>query len=776
MAALHHYRATPADQLRKGWVKRFQPRLWTVDFSRPMMAALSNPAAGMLRVDVEFLTGSDMAGLVWASEDGWSHPLLGYATDRDYRGVTLAFDWVADAGLMPLDALYGPVLTIEGRDAAGLAGVWYVRLWNYVQAGRVTLDFDALRAGFAVGGEAVFAGDIDRMFISLVPAAFGTVADALPERVQAGVELRNLRATGMRSTIAIGDAFLPEHDVRMSSGYDDSYHLAPERLVDQWLALGYRALANHYVGMSHAPALAHVGGGRFEVSGGVCGPALAWHRAFLRAADAAGFAVILSLSFELFDANAPDGWAQRDADGERALTGWSPPSTLLSPCNAAAVEWLCGVAVALTDVADTLGMALKFQVGEPWWWVGPTGRPCFYDAATVARWVAETGDSPPVMRDVLGERSTAERLWLDWLGARLADATLAVVAAVRAGRLAAVESLLLFYAPQVVRADRPDLLRANMPLGWAVPAFDVLQLEDYDFVIAGDEGGMARGRAAVAERLGYAVTEQHYLSGFVLEAEDAGVLWPLIMTAADGAKRRGVAALFLWAWPQIARDGMVAFALGDEGDGGMDAFHDVQFPLEVGLGASGGPAFQTQVTLMASGHEQRNMDWANARLHFDAGIGIRSEADIQALLAFFRARRGQAHGFRFRDPLDHSSAMDGGAVSAFDQSLGVGDGQQLSFGLVKQYGAPGEGEARPIHWPVAGSVRVSVGGVELTEGWAVLADGVLLFDVAPAEGAVIGAGFLFDVPMRFAVDRLDVSLGGWRAGEVPSVPLVEIRQ
>ena len=47
---------------------------------------------------------------------------------------------------------------------------------------------------------------------------------------------------------------------------------------------------------------------------------------------------------------------------------------------------------------------------------------------------------------------------------------------------------------------------------------------------------------------------------------------------------------------------------------------------------------------------------------------------------------------------------------------------------------------------------------------------------APAEGAVIRAGFLFDVPVRFAEDRLDVTGVNFAAGEAPSVPLIELRE
>lgn len=782
MVDVPSYLATSSDQVRTGWVKRFRPSLWTVDFPRPMMAAAHVPAADLLRLELDFLTRADLVGLIWSTRDRWSHPLLAYATDRDLRGCTLSFDYFAGPGVMPLDAVNGAVLTIEGRDAAGAAGTWYVRLWNYAtgtsQAARIVLDMGALRAGFGQSGEAVHVGDVDRMFISMVPSGYDGTAQPLPTAASTYVEFRNWHVSGPRSTLRIGDAFLPEHRVRICSAYDDSYNQAPERLIEQWEALGYRAVVNHYVGMSHFYALAPTSGGRFEVSGSLCGSAAAWHRGLLRAAAQSGFEVILSLSFELFDANAPAEWAQRDIDGNRALTGWQPPSTLLSPCNAAAMSWLAGIAKAFGMLAAAEGARILFQVGEPWWWVGPSERPCFYDSATTSRWAAETGAPPPAMSDVRGVRSPAERAWLDWLGARLGEATMAVRAAAVDGHAAPTVSHLLFYAPQVLDADSPDLRRANMPVAWAWPAWDVLQLEDYSFVTRADASGMARARAAVQLEMGYPVSSQHYLAGFVLEPDRAGEEWPLVSGAARAALDRGVAETFLWAWPQVARDGFVWVSidgLDAEGNEAMDAFHDVRFPLALGFDAVGGPEFSTQVALLASGHEQRNMQWAQARLSYDAGLGVRSEADLVALLGFFRARRGRGFGFRLRDPLDYSSSPDGDLPLPTDQLIGVGDGRTLQFQLVKRYGVDGAEEVRRITRPEPDSVTISIDG-EIVSAWSLGASGVVAFGAAPAIGTEVRAGYLFDVPVRFAVDRLDVSLSGVRSGEAPSVPLVEVRE
>ena len=50
------------------------------------------------------------------------------------------------------------------------------------------------------------------------------------------------------------------------------------------------------------------------------------------------------------------------------------------------------------------------------------------------------------------------------------------------------------------------------------------------------------------------------------------------------------------------------------------------------------------------------------------------------------------------------------------------------------------------------------------------------FDAAPAAGATVSAGFEFDVPVRFAEDRIEISRASFAAGEAPSVPLIEVRE
>lgn len=212
----------------------------------------------------------------------------------------------------------------------------------------------------------------------------------------------------------------------------------------------------------------------------------------------------------------------------------------------------------------------------------------------------------------------------------------------------------------------------------------------------------------------------------------------------------------------------------------MTAFHEILFPLDIALKSAGGPQRRTDVVALGSGREERNARWAHSRRRYDAGYGVKTHQALSQAIAFFEERRGRLHGFRWRDRLDHSSAAPGGAVTALDQIIGYGDGVTATFGLRKTYGADYSPYHRPIEKPVTASVRVAVGGTEASEGSAFTVDvttGVVTFLAGhiPPLSAAVTAGFLFDVPVRFDTDYLEVDLSAFEAGAIPKIPLVEIK-
>lgn len=211
----------------------------------------------------------------------------------------------------------------------------------------------------------------------------------------------------------------------------------------------------------------------------------------------------------------------------------------------------------------------------------------------------------------------------------------------------------------------------------------------------------------------------------------------------------------------------------------MDSFHEIRFPVAVSFGATGGPERRTEIVALTSGREKRNLRLAQSRRRYDAGTGLRSLDDLYDIVAFFEARRGAFHGFRFRDPFDMKSCRPDETPQPADQSLGAGDGATATFQLVKWYGEGGDAYARPISKPAWGTVRVAVAGAERTSPAQFSVDhatGLVTFEpgAIPAAGQEVTAGFEFDVPARFDTERIEVSLSAFKAGQIPSIPILEI--
>ena len=199
----------------------------------------------------------------------------------------------------------------------------------------------------------------------------------------------------------------------------------------------------------------------------------------------------------------------------------------------------------------------------------------------------------------------------------------------------------------------------------------------------------------------------------------------------------------------------------------MTGFAEVQFPPDISYGSSGGPEYATDIVSSLSGHEQRNIQWSQARLRYNVGKGVKTAAQLAALIAFFRARKGRAYGFRFKDWSD---------FRASGEIIGTGNGVQLQFQLAKRYISGGVQETRAIRKPVSGTVQVYKNAVLQTTGISVdHATGMVTFTTAPASGATVSSNFEFDVPVRFDTDRLAATMDSYGTHSWVDIPLVEVR-
>ena len=207
-------------------------------------------------------------------------------------------------------------------------------------------------------------------------------------------------------------------------------------------------------------------------------------------------------------------------------------------------------------------------------------------------------------------------------------------------------------------------------------------------------------------------------------------------------------------------------------------FHEVRFPTSLSFGSVGGPERRTEIVTLSNGFEERNSPCSQSRRRYDAGMGMRSLDDLAAVFEFFETRSGQLYGFRWKDWSDFKSCAPSAEIEAVDQIIGIGDEIRTEFQLVKNYRSGVSVHQRAITKPVENLVKIAVSGEEAIYGTDFSIDyetGLVRFQSPPSEGAEVTAGYHFDVPVRFDTDRIECSVGAFSAGEIPSVPVVEVR-
>lgn len=206
-------------------------------------------------------------------------------------------------------------------------------------------------------------------------------------------------------------------------------------------------------------------------------------------------------------------------------------------------------------------------------------------------------------------------------------------------------------------------------------------------------------------------------------------------------------------------------------------FHDIRFPVDISIASEGGPVRRTQIVNLSSGFEKRNSQWENSKRRFNAGYGVKSLEDIEKIIAFFEARQGRLHSFRWRDPFDWKSCSIAAEPTALDQPVAIGDGTSVQFQLTKTYQSAAQSYKRDVTKPVLSSILIAVENVVQSIPGDVTVDpisGQLTFVTPPAAGAVITAGFEFDIEVRFDTDELSISLTSLQAGDIPSIPVMEV--
>jgi uncharacterized protein (TIGR02217 family) len=180
------------------------------------------------------------------------------------------------------------------------------------------------------------------------------------------------------------------------------------------------------------------------------------------------------------------------------------------------------------------------------------------------------------------------------------------------------------------------------------------------------------------------------------------------------------------------------------------SYHNVLWPFGFGEGSSGGPETRTRIaTQPSSGAESRVQQWQNPRWRYQVSLANRTPDQLRAIQAFLVARRGRLNAFKVRDPLDFTTAATwNGAATALDVELGIGDGVETRFQMIKVYGSDGYPYSRPLRRPRAGTILVKVNGIADTSWTLDPATGELVFPSPITDGYAVTAGCEFDVVVR----------------------------
>lgn len=381
-------------------------------------------------------------------------------------------------------------------------------------------------------------------------------------------EMSEISVTGDRRQIGLRWYPQDVHQMQMTSGLDDTYNITPWRQVANTYFLGYRGNFNLYMGMSHYfKAKGENINGVFvnkilyDEEEPLNYPVQQWCYNFFSQMQAYGYKFIWSTSFEILNTYMPDTWKQRNYLGEPGLSGWSPPSAFFIPTRNDCMDYIARVIKHGMKLLSESGITeLMFQIGEPWWWDGSytNGSPCIYDESTKSTYVSETGNSVPVpfIQNYMEPVTEEQRPYLEWLGTKLGLATNYIRDAVKASYPTA-KGTLLFFSPQVMNPASEMLTIINFPESeWVYPNYDFVQIEDYDWIIDGRLDLVPLTFQAATEKLGYPLSVVHYFVGFVNYSYQTWV-WPSINLAVRLAKLANIPNIYVWAYPQVIRDGIL---------------------------------------------------------------------------------------------------------------------------------------------------------------------------------------------------------------------------
>ncbi len=558
----------------------FRGDCWSINNNFESSAAVTSETFKDLTVTGTFRTQSDMVGLYWNSKDIITHPYISYGSRYDYSGVKLEFDYE----MTGCTDFSNPSISISIVKNSG--ETYYLTMNRFIKKNHVTIDFNKLTL---LAGNSYFdkdgreqtvkkqtkldVTDIKSIMLVLVPEGY-VPSSTYTIMKNANFTCRISNINVVNGAICIEQPRLEAHQYRLCEGYDDIYNMNPYRISNEMRKLGYVGWVNLYLGASHYyekygdvgdiiadNAFTNNRTEKMTLDKDV--PLNAAFRAWLdcysrklKMNDVEN--LVISVSME--NIQTPQSWRQMDSNDNFAVTGWNPSTFLISPCNDDAVEYMQRVSAECLDITVANGFKPVLQMGEVWWWWNendmPNQSPCFYDNATRTKYLAEHGVPLPEYENV----STKEydKSAMKWLNQQLVKYSDSLSKVVKSDRYSDGLYIALFYLPSVIDEDRVPSMMIDvnyLPDAYSPYKLDVLQIEDYDWVI--NQSIHHREAYAVGKELGFNESGLHYFGGFVLYPEDAARYWPLIEKALEDAIAHNFKEVYVWAGTQVRRDNKI---------------------------------------------------------------------------------------------------------------------------------------------------------------------------------------------------------------------------
>lgn len=552
----------------------FRGDCWTINNNFESSAAITSKIDSELIVTGTFRTQSDMVGIYWNSKDTIQHPYISYGEVYDYSNVILDFDYNMNGCTDFNDGRIS--ITIETNDR----NIYYLKMNRFIRNNHVQLNFNNLTVlsgdTYIEEGQSKIATEEFSIDVTNIKNIMFTL---IPENYESNNEytiMKNQEFFCKIKNIKVKNGFikkeylnLDSNGYRLCEGYDDIYHLNPYRLANEMRKLGYMGWVDLYIGASHF----------YEKEGTIGDKILnlnfnhnrtekmvlnqdvplnnafiSWLKCYCKELKKNDFNnLIISISME--NLQCPIEWRQITSNGDFAITGWTPSTFFLSPCNESAVTYMEKVSRACLDILKENNLKPILQMGEAWWWWNENDRPnqppCFYDEATKEKFREEFGRELPTY---LTSKDEFNEEVIDWLNHQLVNYSDRLRAVVKHNNYKG-DYMALFFPPSVLDENRVPLMMREVNYlkdAYTPQKLDALQLEDYDWVT--EKNSSHKDVYLIGAKLGFPDNKIHYFGGFVQYPEDSEEFWPLIENSMKEAKERNFGEVFVWAGSQIRRD------------------------------------------------------------------------------------------------------------------------------------------------------------------------------------------------------------------------------